>query len=256
MSMLEVHQFPCLSDNYGYLIHDADSGLTASIDTPEAEAINAALAEKGWQLTHILNTHHHRDHTGGNEALKSRWGCTIAGSKGDRDRIPGIDVEFAEGDIFPFGSHEAQIFEVSGHTIGHIAYYFATDRALFCGDTLFVMGCGRLFEGTPTQMWGSLSKLMSLPDDTRVYCAHEYTQANARFALSVEPQNDSLQARAAEVDQLRAQDKPTVPSTIGQEKATNPFLRPASAALQSNLGMTGGELVEVFAETRRRKDNF
>lgn len=256
MASLEVHQFPCLSDNYGYLIHDPDAGVTATIDTPEVGPINAALEAKGWQLTHILNTHHHFDHAGGNEELKAQWNCTIVGSRSDAARIPGIDVQVFDGDTYRFGEHEVQVFDVSGHTIGHIAFYFPEAATLFCGDALFALGCGRLFEGTPDQMWTSLTKLAGLPDDTVVYCAHEYTQANAAFALSVEPQNAALQARSKEIDALRAAGKPTVPSTIGIEKETNPFLRPMSPDLQANLNMTGGELVEVFAETRRRKDNF
>lgn len=256
MTRLEVHQFQCLQDNYGYLIHDADNDLTAAIDTPEVNPINRALEEKGWRLTHILNTHHHFDHAGGNLPLKEKWGCTIVGSKADASRIPGIDVMVGDGDTYQFGDHTAKIFDVSGHTIGHIAYYFAGDAMLFCGDALFALGCGRLFEGTPQQMWASLQKLRNLPDDTAVYCAHEYTQSNARFALSVEPQNEQLQARSREIDKLRADGKPTVPSTIGLEKATNPFLRPMSEDLQATIGLQGADLVEVFAETRRRKDNF
>ena len=254
--MLEVVQFPCLSDNYGYLIHDTEANLTATIDTPEVGPINDALAARGWSLTHILNTHHHFDHAGGNLALKEQWHCTIVGSGSDAERIPGIDVQVTDGDQYTFGNHTAQIFDVSGHTIGHIAYYFPDDKILFSGDALFALGCGRLFEGTPAQMWQSLTKLIQLPDDTTVYCAHEYTQGNARFALSVEPENDALQARAKQIDALRAEGKPTVPSTLGDEKATNPFLRPDSPALQHNLGLDGGDLVAVFAETRRRKDNF
>ncbi|MEX0942706.1 MAG: hydroxyacylglutathione hydrolase [Pseudomonadales bacterium] len=256
MANLQVHQFPCLSDNYGYLIHDQDNDLTASIDTPEVSAINRALKDKGWTLTHILNTHHHFDHAGGNLELKEQWNCTIVGARNDAKRIPGIDIQVADGDTYDFGNHTARIFDVSGHTIGHIAYYFAQDKALFCGDALFALGCGRLFEGTPEQMWNSLQKLLDLPDETAVYCAHEYTQANARFAVTVEPQNQALQARAREIDELRANGKPTVPSTIGLEKATNPFLRPMSTDLQGTIGLTGHDLTEVFAETRRRKDNF
>lgn len=253
---LEVHQFPCLSDNYGYLIHDPDAGVTATIDTPEVAPINSALEEKGWQLTHILNTHHHFDHAGGNLELKDRWNCRIIGSKDDAERIPGIDVKVGDGDTFQFGNFDAQVFDVSGHTLGHIAFYFPEADKLFCGDALFALGCGRLFEGSPAQMWTSLQKLMALPENTGVYCAHEYTQANAAFALSVEPQNDALQQRAKEIEALRAEGKPTVPSTIGLELETNPFLRPMSDDLQANLNMQGAELVDVFAETRRRKDNF
>lgn len=256
MSKLEIQQFPCLSDNYGYLIHDNEHNLTAAIDTPEAGPINRVLEEKGWTLTHILNTHHHFDHAGGNLELKERWNCIIVGNRHDASRIPGIDIQVEDGDTFTFGGHTAQIFDVSGHTIGHIAYYFADDGVLFCGDTLFALGCGRLFEGSPEQMWTSLQKLRDLPDDTVVYCAHEYTQANARFALTVEPQNDQLQARAKEIDELRAAGKPTVPSTLRVEKDTNPFLRPMSEDLQETLGLKGADSVQVFAETRRRKDSF
>jgi hydroxyacylglutathione hydrolase len=253
---LEVHMFPCLSDNYGFLVHDPAEDVTAVIDTPEVAPINSALAEKGWRLTHILNTHHHFDHAGGNEALKAEWGCTVVGAANDAARIPGIDVRVADGDDYQFGSATARVLEVPGHTTGHIAYYFAEDGIAFVGDTLFALGCGRLFEGSPQQMWTSLQKLMALPDDTVVYCAHEYTQSNAAFALSVEPDNSELVARSQEIDRLRAEGIPTVPTTIGLEKATNPFLRPDSAGLQATVGMKDASLVDVFAETRRRKDNF
>jgi hydroxyacylglutathione hydrolase len=253
---LEVHMFPCLSDNYGFLVHDPEAGVTAVIDTPEVAPINAALEEKGWQLTHILNTHHHFDHAGGNEALKAQWGCIVVGAANDAQRIPGIDLRVADGDSLEFGSTRAEILETPGHTTGHIAYYFADDGIAFVGDTLFALGCGRLFEGSPAQMWASLSKLAALPDDTVVYCAHEYTQSNAAFALSVEPGNPDLVARAREIDQLRAAGVPTVPTTIGLEKATNPFLRPDSENLRSTLGMADEDTVAVFAETRRRKDSF
>lgn len=256
MTALTVHQFPCLGDNYGYLIHDEENDLTAAIDTPEASKIEETLKEKGWKLTHILNTHHHFDHAGGNEELKRKWGCVIVGSKSDAARIPGIDEQVGDGDIYTFGNHKAKVLDVSGHTQGHIAYYFEADRILFSGDALFALGCGRLFEGSPEQMWTSLQKLIALPDDTTVYCAHEYTQSNARFALTVEPQNSELQARAKVIDDLRSANKPTVPSNLGVEKRTNPFLRPMSSDLQETLGMTAAPLVEVFAETRLRKDNF
>jgi hydroxyacylglutathione hydrolase len=253
---LEVHMFPCLSDNYCFLIHDAEADVTAVIDTPEVAPINAALEEKGWRLTHILNTHHHFDHAGGNEALKAQWACTVVGAANDAGRIPGIDVRVADGETLPFGTATARILEVPGHTTGHIAYYFAEDGIAFVGDTLFALGCGRLFEGSPQQMWTSLQKLMDLPDETTVYCAHEYTQANAAFALSVEPGNAALVARNAEIERLRAQGIPTVPTTIGLEKATNPFLRPDSENLRATVGMENADPVDVFAETRRRKDHF
>lgn len=253
---IEVHQFPCLSDNYGFLVRDVASGAVASIDTPDADAINAALAERGWSLTHILNTHHHFDHAGGNEALKKKWGCQIVGAANDADRIPGIDQRVVEGDVVNLGESKAQVLEVSGHTVGHIAFYFGDDGIAFVGDTLFALGCGRLFEGTPAQMWDSLGKLLALPDDTIVYCAHEYTQANAAFALSVDPANEALVARAADIARIRAEGLPTVPTSIALEKATNPFLRPAADSLRQTLDMTSATDVEVFAETRRRKDHF
>ncbi len=253
---LEVHQFACLNDNYGYLIHEPISGATAAIDTPEVAPINAALEAKGWTLTHILNTHHHFDHAGGNEALKKQWGCTVVGAANDAARIPGIDVKVSDGEDYSFGHTHARVLEVPGHTSGHIAFYFADEGVVFVGDTLFALGCGRLFEGTAEQMWSSLQKLMALPDNTVVYCAHEYTQANAAFALSVEPQNAALQARAAEIADLRAQDRPTVPTTIGLERATNPFVRADSADLQATINLVGADAVSVFAETRKRKDHF
>jgi hydroxyacylglutathione hydrolase len=253
---LEVYQFPCLRDNYGFLAHDPQTGATASIDTPDVEAIEAALQSKGWHLSHILNTHHHPDHAGGNIALKQRWNAVIIGPRGEKEHIPGIDQAVGDGDSVTLGTHIAKVLEVPGHTRGHIAYWFADDKLAFVGDTIFAMGCGRVFEGTHAQMWDSLQKLMALPDDTTLYCAHEYTQSNARFALSVEPQNEELQRRARDVDALRALGKPTVPTTLRMEKATNPFFRAASADLQGNLGMRGAELVDVFAETRKRKDKF
>lgn len=256
MAALQIHQIPCLQDNYGYLIHDPASGLTATIDTPDAEAIGRALAGCGWKLDYILNTHHHFDHAGGNLALKTKTGCLIVGSRADAARIPGIDVLVGDGDTFALGSHVARILETPGHTVGHICYVFEADRAAFVGDTLFSLGCGRLFEGTPAQMWASLQKLMALPDDTRVYCAHEYTQGNGRFAVTMEPRNPALAARVADVARLRAASQPTIPSTIGLEKATNPFLRPASAELRATLGMAGAADADVLGETRRRKDRF
>jgi len=256
VTALQIHQIPCLQDNYGYLIHDAEVGLTASVDTPDAAAIERALADRGWQLDYILNTHHHADHAGGNLALKAKTGCVIVGSRSDAGRIPGIDILVGEGDYFALGTHRARIFATSGHTLGHICYVFDDDRAAFVGDTLFSMGCGRLFEGTPAQMWTSLQKLLDLPDDMRVYCAHEYTASNGRFAVTMEPGNTALAARVADVAALRAASRPTVPSTIGLERATNPFLRPASPELRQTLGMNTASDADVFGETRRRKDRF
>ncbi len=254
--MIEIHMFPCLQDNYGFLVHCSETGVTATVDTPEVAPIEAALEERGWTLTHILNTHHHFDHAGGNEELKARHGCTVVGPKADEDRIPGIDVALSDGDVYNFGAIETRVFDVPGHTRGHIAYYVAGADAVFVGDTIFALGCGRLFEGTPAQMWTSIQKLMGLPDDTKVYCAHEYTQSNARFAVTVDPDNADLTRRVAEVDALRSRGEPTVPTTIGLEKATNPFLRPNAASLRASLGMLDADDVAVFAETRSRKDNF
>ncbi|KAB7742054.1 hydroxyacylglutathione hydrolase [Parvibaculum sedimenti] len=256
MAKLQIYQFPALKDNYGYLVHDSATGATAAIDTPEVAAILNALDTTGWRLTHILNTHHHFDHAGGNAELKAKTGCTIIGPKGEKDLIPGIDRAVGEGDIVEVGSARARVIEVPGHTRGHVAYHFADDHVVFVGDTLFALGCGRLFEGTAAQMWTSLGKLMALPDDTTVYCAHEYTQSNARFALTVEPHNAALVARASEIDEKRARGEWTVPTTIALEKATNPFLRAASADLRATIGLTNAADVDVFAETRARKDKF
>ena len=254
--MLEIYQIPCLQDNYGFLVHDPETGATATIDTPEVAPINQALAAKGWRLTHILNTHHHFDHAGGNEELKAQWNCQVVGAAIDAERIPGIDVALADGDTLTLGSKQARIIEVPGHTSGHIAYYFAADEVAFVGDTLFALGCGRLFEGTPEQMSESLGKIMALPDATTVYCAHEYTEANAAFAVTMEPANPALQQRVKEIQSLRAAGKPTVPTSIGLERATNPFVRSDSVELQAVLNLSGADEVAVFAETRRRKDHF
>lgn len=253
---IEIRQFPCLSDNYGFLIRDAASGAVATVDTPDPNAINDALATEGWTLTHILNTHHHWDHAGGNLALKDQWGCEIIGPKGEADRIPGIDRTVSEGDMVSLGESQARVFDTPGHTSGHVIYYFAEDGAAFVGDTIFALGCGRLFEGTPAQMWNSLNKIAALPPETKLYCAHEYTQANARFALTVDPENEALKVRAKEIDALRADGVPTVPTNVERERATNPFLRAEDSALQAAIGKTGADPVEVFAETRKRKDGF
>jgi hydroxyacylglutathione hydrolase len=248
--------FPCLADNYGYLLHDSDTGVTAAVDTPDAEEIVRQLAAKGWQLTHILNTHHHPDHAGGNLELKHRTRCTIIGPRADAARIPGIDLRVGEGDVVALGGHRATVFDTPGHTRGHIVYHFASAGAAFVGDTLFAMGCGRLFEGTPGEMWSSLQKILRWPDDTRLYCAHEYTQNNARFAVTVEPGNRALRERVEEVARLRAAGLPTIPSTLGAERATNPFLRPSSGELQATIGLSGAAEVAVFAKTRALKDAF
>ena len=254
MSDIEIAQFACLSDNYGYLVHDAASGETACIDTPETAPILAALQARGWTLTYIWNTHHHYDHAGNNLELKEKTGCTIIGPAGEADKIPGIDRAVDDGDIVQLGAHQARILNVGGHTLGHIAYHM--DGHAFVGDSLFALGCGRVFEGTMAQMWASLEKLNALPDGTQIYCAHEYTSANAAFAVTIDPDNEALKARVADIATLRAAGKPTVPTEITLERATNPFLRATDAAVQAHLGMSGAAPVDVFAEIRARKDNF
>ena len=238
------------------MIRDAASGDVAAVDTPDVDAINAALSEKGWRLTHILNTHWHPDHAGGNLALKEQWSCTIIGPAGEAAKIPGIDRQVGEGDVVALGATSATVRDTPGHTLGHIIYHFANDAAAFVGDTIFAMGCGRLFEGTPDQMWRSLSKIAAMPPETKLYCAHEYTQANAAFALSVDPQNEDLRERADDVERARAAGRPTVPTSVAIELKTNPFLRAEDAGLQAAIDMVGADAVPVFAETRRRKDNF
>jgi hydroxyacylglutathione hydrolase len=255
MAKLVIRQLQALKDNYVYLLHESDSGMTGVVDPSEAAPVFKGLEETGWRLTHILNTHHHHDHTGGNAELKAATQAIVVGPRADRERIPLIDVAVGDGDTYAMGGAAARVFDVPGHTRGHIAFWFSESDALFCGDTLFLMGCGRLFEGTPAQMWNSLGKLKALPPATRVYCGHEYTQANARFALTVEPQNAALVARAKAVDAARAQGKSTVPATMGEELATNPFLRADQAALQAAAG-TPGDAVATFASIRLRKDKF
>jgi len=241
--MPEVVQIPVLSDNYVYLIGDDDSGTCAVVDPAEAEPVLDEARQRGWRITHILNTHWHGDHTGGNVEIKAATGCTIIGPRAEEARIPGIDQAVGEGDrVTLTGGATAQVLDVPGHTAGHIAYHFAADGLLFCGDTLFAMGCGRLFEGTPAQMFASLARLKALPDDTQVYCAHEYTESNGRFALTVEPGNAALAARMEEVRARRAKGEPTVPFPLGLDKQTNPFLTATT--------------VEAFAERRAGKDVF
>ncbi|MEM9494888.1 MAG: hydroxyacylglutathione hydrolase [Pseudomonadota bacterium] len=253
---ITIRQFACLSDNYGYLVRDDATGAVASIDTPDAEAINEALRVEGWTLTHILNTHHHWDHTGGNLALKEKWGCRIVGPRGEADRIPGLDEAVGEGDVAALGESRARVFDTPGHTAGHVIFHFAEDGAAFVGDTIFALGCGRLFEGTPADMWGSFQKIAGLAPETLLYCAHEYTAANAAFAVTVDPQNATLLERQSAIAAARAKNRPTVPTTLAEELATNPFLRVEDEKLQAALGMSGASAVEVFAEVRRRKDNF
>lgn len=252
--MLQVHQFPCLEDNYGFLVHDPASGETTTIDTPEAARILAEADAKGWRITQIWNTHWHADHAGGNAEIKARTGAFITGPA-EVERI-GMkpDRVVNEGDVVKLGGAEARVLNVSGHTLGHIAYVLDSEKIAFVGDTLFALGCGRMFEGQADQFWTSLQKIAALPDQTTLYCAHEYTQSNARFALHVDPHNEALKARAAHVAELRKDNKPTVPMTLAEEKQTNPFLR--APALKSALGMAHATDWEAFGEIRKLKDNF
>ncbi len=252
MSLLKIELIACLTDNYAYLVSGA--GLCAVVDPSEAGPVEATLRARGMKLTHILNTHHHWDHTGGNAALKQAYGAVVVGPAKDRARIPGIDIGVEESQSWRFGEHQVRILEVPAHTRGAIAFVFP--NAVFTGDTLFAMGCGRLFEGTPAMMHASLAKLMALPDGTKVYCGHEYTLNNARFALTLEPGNQDLQARMKAVAARRTKGEPTVPSSIGLEKRTNPFLRTGSVEIRATLKMETADDVAVFAEIRRRKDLF
>lgn len=256
MPTLTVHQFPCLDDNYGYLIHVEGTGVTAAIDTPDADAITAELVRKDWTLTHILNTHWHPDHAGGNRALQERYGAIVVAPVDPEQRIAEVGLAVGQGDTIDLGGMKADVLAVPGHTTDHIAYWLPEAGVAFVGDTLFALGCGRLFEGTPDQMWTSLAKLTALPADTIVYCAHEYTAANARFAITVEPENADLVARVAEIGRLRERGEPTVPTTIDLELRTNPFLRADSPAIRARLEMAEASDVAVFAEVRARKDSF
>jgi hydroxyacylglutathione hydrolase len=254
--MLTIIQIPVLTDNYSYLLHDEQSGETAVVDPALAEPILTVLKQRGWQLTYVLNTHHHNDHIGGNAELKQQTGCKIIASTIDKHRIPEIDRCVQEGDTIQLGEHTAQVINTAGHTHGHVVYYFADSNALFCGDTLFVMGCGRLFEGSPSELWQSLQKLKALPVDTRVYCAHEYSESNAHFALSIEPDNLAIQEKAIIIQQQRANNLPTVPSTIGEEIDTNPFFRADCPELWKSIKDRTNIAVDVFAQLRRLKDNW
>ena len=253
---LDIVRIPVLNDNYVWLMREPQSGAVGVVDPAVAGPVLAEAEKRRWKITHILNTHHHGDHVGGNREIKEATGCTVVGARRDRARIPGIDVEVDDGDRYRFGEAEAEVFFVPGHTSGHIAFAFRDQKALFCGDTLFALGCGRMFEGTPQQMWGSLARLRALPDDMRVYCAHEYTQSNARFAVTLETGNAQLLARSAAIEAARARGEATVPSLLGEEKATNPFLRADVPAVQAAVGLAGGDPAAVFAEVRHRKDVF
>jgi hydroxyacylglutathione hydrolase len=252
-----VHQFLCLKDNYGVLIHDSRTGATAAIDAPDAGAVIAAAQSRDWKLTDLLITHHHADHTQGIPGLKEHWpDLRVVGPTKEASRIGSLDVQVQEGGYAHVGDLEAKVIETPGHTAGHIAYWFEEDEIAFCGDTLFALGCGRVFETPLSVMWDSLVKLSKLPGETAVYCGHEYTESNARFALTIEPGNGLLRDRAERIATLRAADEPTVPTTIALELATNPFLRAEQAGVQAAVGMVNSDPAAVFAEIRGRKDRF
>jgi hydroxyacylglutathione hydrolase len=252
----QTYLFPCLKDNFGVLLHDPGSCATAAIDAPEAAAVEAALAKTGWGLTDILVTHHHGDHTAGIGELKAHHKCRVVAPRNEAQRIAHVDDTVGEGDAVQVGSLTGRVIETPGHTAGHISYFLPADKLAFVGDTLFSIGCGRVIEGNPEMMWQSLLKLRALPDDTKFYCGHEYTDANIRFAKTIEPNNKSLAARAQEVAQLLAAGKPTIPATIGAEKAENPFLRADVAEVAQSVGLAGSPAWKVFAEIRERKNKF
>ncbi|AXS38844.1 hydroxyacylglutathione hydrolase [Breoghania sp. L-A4] len=257
MTPLEIRQFTCLNDNFGVLIHDPQSGATAAIDVPDAGTVLAELTDSGWTLSHIFITHHHADHTQGLSALKSATGAQVIAPEDSAEKIGDVDQTVRDGDRFAFGPYNVHCIATPGHTLDQISYWIPDASVAFTGDTLFALGCGRIFEGTPAMMWESLDKLAGmLPPETEVYCGHEYTLANARFALSVDPNNEALISRARDIEALRAQNKPTLPTTMAAERATNPFLRARDAGVQKAVGMPGASAAEVFAEVRRRKDNF
>ena len=251
--MLQVHQFPCLSDNYGFLLHDPDSGETACIDTPDAEAYLREAEAKGWTITQVWNTHWHPDHAGGNAAIKEATGCTIHGPGEVGKHFP-LDHALSDGDTVALGAHGARVIDVGGHTMGHIAYHLPDAAIAFVGDSLFALGCGRMFEGSAPQFWDSLSRLRRLPAETTLYCAHEYTQANAKFALHADPDNAALQDYVGEIDERRATGEWTVPFPLSRELVTNPFLRADDPAMQARWG--GEQPYETFAALRAAKDSF
>ena len=253
---LELVTIPCLSDNYAFLVHDGASGQTALVDAPEAGPILAELDGRGWQLSHVFLTHHHWDHVDGLADILEKHPAKVIGAGADAHRLPALDQQVSDGDGFEFGGERVHVMDVSGHTVGHIAFHLSNSALLFTADSLMALGCGRLFEGTPDQMWVSLSKMAALPPETTVCSGHEYTQSNGAFAVTIEPENADLQARVADIAQARAEGTPTVPSTLALELATNPFLRAAEPGIAANLGMTGADPAAVFAEIRSRKDNF
>jgi hydroxyacylglutathione hydrolase len=253
---LTLVTIPCLSDNYAYLVHDAATGDTAVIDVPEAEPVLAALKREGWALTDILITHHHSDHIGGVDQLRAATGAKVSGAAADAHRLPALDVALHEGDHLTVGTSTASVLDVSGHSLGHIAFYFADSDLAFTGDSLMALGCGRLFEGTPAQMWTSLNKLAALPDQTRICSGHDYSRGNTAFALTIEPANHALDERVAYMAEDRAANRPMAIVPLSVELATNPFLRANDTGIKALLGMSKASDVEVFTEIRHRKDVF
>lgn len=252
----EIRLFPCLNDNFGYLVHDPATGATAAIDAPEAAPISATLQREGWTLTDILLTHHHGDHVGGVAALKEAYGCRVVAPHDKTAALPLVDLRVAQGDVVKVGSLLARVLETPGHTLDHVVYVFDDDKVVFTGDTLFSLGCGRLFEGSYPMMWDSLLKLRALPDDMLMYCGHEYTAANVKFALTIEPTNPALLARAAEVNELRSAGQPTIPVRLGVEKSANVFLRADDPAVAAGVRLKGADPIAVFTELRERKNKF
>ena len=253
---MQIVTVPCLADNYAFLVHDTESGATAVIDVPDETPIEAELARRGWTLTDILITHHHADHIDGVDALRGASGARVTGAAADAHRLPRLDRAVAEGDRFALGSAELRVIDVSGHTLGHIAFHLPEAGAVFTADSLMALGCGRLFEGKPEVMWASLSKLAALPPETLVCSGHEYTETNARFALTIEPANRALISRAGRIRAARAEGRPTVPSSLAEELATNPFLRAHLPEVKEAVGLASAGDAETFAEIRQRKDNF
>ena len=253
---LELVTVPCLADNYAFLLHDDETRQTLLVDAPESWPIVAALEARGWELTHVLLTHHHYDHVDGLEDLREVFSPEVTGAAADAHRLPRLDRAVSDGESFDWSGHLVGVFDVSGHTEGHLAYYIPDARAVFTGDSLMALGCGRLFEGSAAQMWKSLSQFTALPGDTLVCSGHEYTEANAAFAVTIEPDNADLAARIAEIRAARARGEATVPSLLSLEMATNPFLRADLPQVKAGLGMEGASDAEVFGEIRARKDNF
>ena len=253
---IEIVTVPCRTDNYAYLLRDLAGRRVGLVDAPEAGPIIDALEARGWELATILITHHHDDHVAGVEELRERYGATVIGAAADRHRLPPLDIEVAEGDTVMVGASIGEVIEVPGHTVGHVAYHFAGADALFSADSLMVMGCGRLFEGSPEQMWESLGKMAALPDQTLVYSGHEYAEANMAFARALDPDHEPTRRRAAEIAAARARGEATVPARLDLERLTNPFLRAGEADLKARLGMPTSSDAQVFAAIRRRKDSF